>query len=59
MYEWILKGSARRKKKVVHKSNVTDDKKIQMVLKKIGVNNIPGIEEVIVFYILISLELFL
>ncbi|ESN98627.1 hypothetical protein HELRODRAFT_185020 [Helobdella robusta] len=40
------KGSARRKKKVVHKSNVTDDKKIQMVLKKIGVNNIPGIEEV-------------
>ena len=40
------KGSARRKKKVVHKSNLTDDKKIQLVLKKIGVNTIPGIEEV-------------
>jgi nascent polypeptide-associated complex subunit beta len=40
------KGSARRKKKVVHKSNVTDDKKIQAVLKKIGVNGISGIEEV-------------
>jgi len=40
------KGTARRKKKVVHKSNVTDDKKIQTALKKIGVNGISGIEEV-------------
>jgi len=40
------KGTARRKKKVVHKSNVTDDKKIQAALKKIGVNSISGIEEV-------------
>jgi nascent polypeptide-associated complex subunit beta len=40
------KGTARRKKKVVHKSNVTDDKKIQTALKKIGVNTISGIEEV-------------
>jgi len=40
------KGTARRKKKVVHKSNVTDDKKIQTTLKKIGVNTISGIEEV-------------
>jgi len=40
------KGTARRKKKVVHKSNVTDDKKIQSALKKIGVNGISGIEEV-------------
>jgi len=40
------KGTARRKKKVVHKSNVTDDKKIQAALKKIGVSGISGIEEV-------------
>jgi len=40
------KGTARRKKKVVHKSNVTDDKKIQAALKKIGVSSISGIEEV-------------
>ena len=38
-------GSARRKKKVVHKTT-TDDKKLQSNLKKLGVNNIPGIEEV-------------
>lgn len=40
------KGSARRKKKVVHRSNTTDDKKLQSSLKKLGVNAIPGIEEV-------------
>jgi nascent polypeptide-associated complex subunit beta len=40
------KGTARRKKKVVHKSNVTDDKKIQTALKKIGLSSISGIEEV-------------
>lgn len=40
------KGSARRKKKVVHRSNTTDDKKLQSSLKKLGANNIPGIEEV-------------
>lgn len=40
------KGSARRKKKVIHRSNTTDDKKLQSSLKKLGVNNIPGIEEV-------------
>jgi len=40
------KGSARRKKKVVHKSTVTDDKKIQTTLKKIGVSPISGIAEV-------------
>jgi len=40
------KGMARRKKKVVHKSNVADDKKIQTALKKVGVNGISGIEEV-------------
>ncbi|XP_071952516.1 transcription factor BTF3 homolog 4-like [Antedon mediterranea] len=40
------KGSARRKKKVVHKTATTDDKKLQATLKKLQTNNIPGIEEV-------------
>uniref|UniRef100_A0A0B7ALK9 Transcription factor BTF3 n=1 Tax=Arion vulgaris TaxID=1028688 RepID=A0A0B7ALK9_9EUPU len=40
------KGSARRKKKVIHRTATTDDKKIQFSLKKLSVNGIPGIEEV-------------
>ncbi|XP_066914724.1 transcription factor BTF3 homolog 4-like [Clytia hemisphaerica] len=40
------KGSQRRKKKVVHKTATTDDKKLQVTLKKLSVNPIPGIEEV-------------
>merc|ERR1712008_34520 len=40
------KGTARRKKKVVHTTATTDDKKLQSSLKKLSVNNIPGIEEV-------------
>jgi len=40
------KGSARRKKKVVHRTATTDDKKLQNSLKKLTVNPIPGIEEV-------------
>ncbi|KAH9523663.1 Transcription factor BTF3 4 [Bulinus truncatus] len=40
------KGSARRKKKVIHRTATTDDKKIQFSLKKLSVNVIPGIEEV-------------
>lgn len=40
------KGSARRKKKVVHRTATTDDKKLQSSLKKLSVSNIPGIEEV-------------
>jgi len=40
------KGTARRKKKVVHRTAVTDDKKLQNSLKKLSVNTIPGIEEV-------------
>jgi len=40
------KGTARRKKKVVHRTAATDDKKLQSSLKKLGVNVIPGIEEV-------------
>merc|ERR1711915_48448 len=43
------KGSARRKKKVVHKTATADDKKLQFSLKKLGVNNISGIEEVNMF----------
>ena len=55
---WILKniflpflkqGTARRKKKVVHRTATTDDKKLQSSLKKLSVNNIPGIEEVSYF----------
>lgn len=40
------KGTARRKKKVVHRNATTDDKKLQSSLKKLNVNSIPGIEEV-------------
>ncbi|VDK32499.1 unnamed protein product [Taenia asiatica] len=40
------KGSARRKRKVVHKTAATDDKKLQATLKKLGINVIPSIEEV-------------
>lgn len=40
------KGTARRKKKVVHKTAAGDDKKLQSNLKKLAVTNIPGIEEV-------------
>ncbi|KAE8636006.1 hypothetical protein XENTR_v10002810 [Xenopus tropicalis] len=40
------KGTARRKKKVVHRTATADDKKLQFSLKKLGVNNISGIEEV-------------
>merc|ERR1712071_37123 len=42
-------GTARRKKKVVHRTATTDDKKLQSSLKKLTVNNIPGIEEVNMF----------
>jgi len=40
------KGCPRRKRKVVHKTVATDDKKLQATLKKLAVNNIQGIEEV-------------
>eukprot|EP00802_Teleaulax_amphioxeia_P015446 Tamp_15536.p1 GENE.Tamp_15536~~Tamp_15536.p1 ORF type:complete len:170 (-),score=45.58 Tamp_15536:1024-1488(-) len=43
------KGSVRRKKKAVHKTASTDDKRLQGTLKRLGVNNIPGIEEVNLF----------
>uniref|UniRef100_A0A1B6ENW5 Transcription factor BTF3 n=1 Tax=Cuerna arida TaxID=1464854 RepID=A0A1B6ENW5_9HEMI len=40
------KGTVRRKKKIVHTTQATDDKKLQSSLKKLAVNPIPGIEEV-------------
>uniref|UniRef100_A0A3B3Q6Z0 Transcription factor BTF3 n=1 Tax=Paramormyrops kingsleyae TaxID=1676925 RepID=A0A3B3Q6Z0_9TELE len=43
------KGTARRKRKVVHRTATADDKKLQFSLKKLGVNNISGIEEVNMF----------
>lgn len=43
------KGSVRRKKKAVHKTTSTDDKRLQNTLKRLGVNVIPGIEEVNIF----------
>ncbi|KAK9742687.1 hypothetical protein RND81_03G191000 [Saponaria officinalis] len=43
------KGSMRRKKKAVHKTTTTDDKRLQSTLKRIGVNSIPAIEEVNIF----------
>jgi len=42
-------GSVRRKRKAVHKNATADDKKLQSTLKRLGVNNIPGIEEVNLF----------
>merc|ERR1711869_144575 len=43
------KGSVRRKKKVVHRMNSTDDKRLQNTLKRLGINSIPAIEEVNLF----------
>jgi nascent polypeptide-associated complex subunit beta len=40
------KGTVRRKKKVARKVATTDDKKFQAAIKRLGVNPIPGIEEV-------------
>ena len=43
------KGSVRRKKKAVHKSTPTDDKRLQSTLKRLPLNQLPGIEEVNIF----------
>lgn len=40
-----LQGTARRKKKIVHKT-ATDDKKLQNTFKRLGINSIQSIEEV-------------
>jgi len=42
------KGSMRRKVKNVHKKG-SDEKKLQATLKRLQVNNIPGIEEINMF----------
>ena len=33
----------------MHKTTTTDDKRLQNTLKRLGVNTIPGIEEVNIF----------
>merc|ERR1712151_143552 len=43
------KGTARRTKKVAHQNHGADEKQLQAQLKRLGVNNIPGIEEVNMF----------
>lgn len=45
----ILSAHDHRKKKAVHKTTTTDDKRLQSTLKRIGVNAIPAIEEVNIF----------
>lgn len=48
--QWLIKlGTPRRKKKIVHQSTATDDKKLQSTLKKLAVNTIQGIEEVNIY----------
>ncbi|CAN0128117.1 unnamed protein product, partial [Discosporangium mesarthrocarpum] len=42
-------GGMRRKKKNVHKTATSDDKKLNTTLKRLGVTNIPAIEEVNMF----------
>eukprot|EP00930_Biecheleria_cincta_P042011 TRINITY_DN2888_c0_g2_i5.p1 TRINITY_DN2888_c0_g2~~TRINITY_DN2888_c0_g2_i5.p1 ORF type:complete len:161 (+),score=53.73 TRINITY_DN2888_c0_g2_i5:72-554(+) len=43
------KGTARRTKLTKHASTGADDKQLQAQLKRLGVNSIPGIEEVNMF----------
>ena len=43
------KGTARRTKLTKHQNHSADDKQLQAQLKRLGVNNIPGIEEVNMF----------
>lgn len=45
----MILGTPRRKKKVVHQTAATDDKKLQSTLKKLACNPIQGIEEVNLF----------
>jgi nascent polypeptide-associated complex subunit beta len=40
----------RRKKKAQHKTVSGDDKRLQSTLKKMGVNPVPGIQEVNIFH---------
>ena len=43
------KGTVRRKHKAVHKKTSGQDQKLTNALKRLGVTNIPGIEEVNLF----------
>jgi nascent polypeptide-associated complex subunit beta len=43
------KGTARGNKKVVHRTATANNKRLQLSLEKLGVNNISGIEEVTMF----------
>mmetsp|Transcript_1855 Transcript_1855/g.5936 ORF Transcript_1855/g.5936 Transcript_1855/m.5936 type:complete len:160 (+) Transcript_1855:79-558(+) len=43
------KGTVRRRKLAKHQSHAADDKQLQAQLKRLGVNSIPGIEEVNMF----------
>eukprot|EP00437_Effrenium_voratum_P004184 CAMPEP_0181426174 /NCGR_PEP_ID=MMETSP1110-20121109/15529_1 /TAXON_ID=174948 /ORGANISM="Symbiodinium sp., Strain CCMP421" /LENGTH=154 /DNA_ID=CAMNT_0023549365 /DNA_START=60 /DNA_END=524 /DNA_ORIENTATION=- len=43
------KGTARRTKITKHQNHGADDRQLQAQLKRLGVNNIPGIEEVNMF----------
>jgi len=44
----MTQGSVRRKKKVLIREHANDEKKIQSVLRKIGLSEIPNIDEVAV-----------
>ncbi|KAI4994938.1 hypothetical protein ZWY2020_034841 [Hordeum vulgare] len=44
-----LNMHSEKKKKAVHKTATTDDKRLQSMLKRVGVNTIPAIEEVNIF----------
>lgn len=46
---FFVQGTARRKKKIIHRAANADDKKLQSSLKKLAANNIQGIEEVNMF----------
>jgi len=52
------KGTVRRKKKAARKAVATDDKKLQVSLKRLGCNPLPGIEEVTMFNIDGSVRIF-
>lgn len=47
--KFVILGTPRRKKKVVHQTAATDDKKLHSTLKKLACNPIAGIEEVNLF----------
>ncbi|XP_037473992.1 nascent polypeptide-associated complex subunit beta-like [Triticum dicoccoides] len=42
-------GTMHRKKKAVHNMATTDDKRLQSMLKRVGVNTIPAIKQVNIF----------